>query len=155
MDPAVPQSGMIQGRLRSPVCAFLIVYGVAKLAELLDWSRLHGDVVAMLDAGSGAVTGLLVTGKGTELLLTALAAVALARRSDALLLAAVAGWTGDLALLTAVAAVCGDLGRLLEHGLMFMVFAGLLAVTYAFGEVRTKAIALLSRERRPTRRDRP
>lgn len=123
----------IQRRLHVPVCAFLIVFGVAKLAELLDWSRLHGDVVAMLGLGSGVVTGLLIAGKGAELLLTGLAVLALIRRSRRRLLAALAGWTADLALLAIVATVRGDLGRVLEHGLTFLAFAALLAVTYVSG----------------------
>jgi hypothetical protein len=127
---------MTLGRLRTPACAFLILYGVAKLAELLDWSRLHHDVAAMLGAGSGTVTGLLLAGKGAELAFTALAVAALARSDDTLLAAAVAGWTADLAVLTVVAAVCGDLGRLLEHGLVFLVLAALLAVLYRSGAVR-------------------
>jgi hypothetical protein len=128
-----PAGHAIHRRLHTPVCAFLIVFGVAKLAELLDWSRLHGDVVSMLGLGSGAVTGLLLAGKGAELLLTILAVLALIRRNRAWLLAAVAGWTADLALLAIVATVRGDLGRVLEHGLTFLAFAGLLAVTYVFG----------------------
>jgi hypothetical protein len=125
-------------RPHTPVCVFLIVYGVAKLAELADWSRLHGDVAAMLDAGSGTVTGLLIAGKGTELVLTALAVLALIRRGAALLLAALVGWTADLALLTVVAGSKGDHGRLLEHGVAFVAFAGLLVVTYVFGGARRR-----------------
>jgi hypothetical protein len=121
------------GRLHAPVCAFVIVFGVAKLAELLDWSRLHADVVALLGLGSGTVTALLLAGKGAELLLTALAVLALARRDRTRLLAALAGWTADLALLAIVATVGGDLGRVLEHGLTFLAFAALLAVTYLRG----------------------
>jgi hypothetical protein len=123
----------IQRRAHVPACAFLIVFGVAKLAELLDWSRLHGDVVAMLGLGSGVVTGLLLAGKGAELLLTGLAVLALVRRDRTRLLAALAGWTADLALLAIVATVGGDLGRVLEHGLTFLAFAALLAVTYVLG----------------------
>jgi hypothetical protein len=126
------------------------VYGAAKLAELIVWSRLHDVVVVMLGLGSGAVTGLLAVGKGAELLLTALAVLAVTRRTDILLLAALAGWTADLALLAVVAAVCGDLGRLLEHGITFMAFACLLAVTYASGEVRTTGIAVFGPKRRPS-----
>jgi hypothetical protein len=118
------------------VSAFVILYGVAKLAELVDWSRLHDDAVAMLGLGSGVVTGLLAAGKGAELLLTLLAVLALTRHRDALLLAVVAGWTADLALLTIVAVVGGDLGRSLEHGISCAAFAGLLVVTYRFGGVR-------------------
>jgi hypothetical protein len=141
VDPAVPDratGSAIRGRLHSPVCAFLIVFGVAKLAELLDWSRLHRDVVAMLDLGSGTVTGLLIAGKGAELLLTVLAVLALTRRDGTLLRAALAGWTADLAVLSIVAAAKGDLGRLAEHGLSFVAFAGLLVVTFVFGGVRDR-----------------
>jgi hypothetical protein len=130
VEPAVPRTHAIRGRLRSPASAFVILYGAAKLAELIDWSRLHGDAVAMLGLGSGVVTGLLVAGKAAELLLTLLAVLALTRHSDGLLRAAVAGWTADLALLTIVAVVGGDLGRTLEHGISCAAFAGLLAVTY-------------------------
>jgi hypothetical protein len=111
------------------MCAFVILFGVAKLAELLDWSRLHRDVAAMLDHGSGAATWLLIAGKSAELLLTVLAVLALTRRDGTLLRVALAGWTADLALLSVLAAVYGDLGRLAEHGLSFAVFAGLLAAT--------------------------
>jgi hypothetical protein len=130
VEPAVPRTHVIRGRLRSPVTAFVMLYGVARLAELVDWSRLHDDVVAMLGLGSGVVTGLLVAGKGAELLFTLLAVLALTRRSDVVLLAAVAGWTADLALLTTVAVVGGDVGRSLEHGISCAAFAGLLALTY-------------------------
>lgn len=133
---AAVRKGTFEGRLRPPACAFLILYGVAKLAELLDWSRLHHDVTAMLGTGSGTVTGLLLAGKGAELALTVLAVLALVRADDTLLAAAVAGWTADLAVLTIVAAVCGDLGRLLEHGLTFLVLAALLTVLYRSGTVR-------------------
>ena len=136
MNPAVPDRTVSGARLHSPVCAFLIVFGVAKLAELLDWSRLHDDVVSMLGSGSGAVTGLLLAGKGVELLLTALGVLALIRRNGTWLFAALTGWTADLLLLTIVAAICGDLGRVLEHGLSFLAFAGLPAATYRFGGVR-------------------
>ena len=131
-----PAERAVRRRLQTPMCAFLIVFGVAKLAELLDWSRLHRDVVSMLGLGSGTVTGLLLAGKGAELLLTVLAVLALIRRDRAWLLAAVAGWTADLALLAIVATIRGDLGRVLEHGLTFLAFAGLLAVTYVFGRER-------------------
>lgn len=133
MEPAVPGHHLIRGRLRSPASAFVILYGVARLAELIDWSRLHDDAVAMLGLGSGAVTGLLIAGKAAELLLTLLAVLALTRHSDALLLAAVAGWTADLALLTIVAVVGGDLGRSLEHGISCAAFAGLLVGVSAGG----------------------
>lgn len=122
----------IQRRLHVPACAFVIVFGAAKLAELLDWSRLHREVVAMLGLGSGTVTALLLAGKGAELLLTGLAVLALVRRDRRWLLAALAGWTADLALLAIVATVRGDLGRVLEHGLTFLAFAGLLAAAYVF-----------------------
>jgi hypothetical protein len=115
------------------MCAFVILFGVAKLAELLDWSRLHRDVAAMVDHGSGAATGLLIAGKAAESLLTVLAVLALIRRDGTLLRVALAGWTADLALLSVVAAVYGDLGRLAEHGLSFAVFAGLLVATYVLG----------------------
>jgi hypothetical protein len=131
-----PAGHAIHRRLHTPVCAFLIVFGVAKLAELLDWSRLHSDVVSLLGLGSGAVTALLLAGKGAELLLTVLAVLALTRRNPTWLLAAVTGWTADLALLAIVATVRGDLGRVLEHGLTFLALAGLLAVTYVFGRER-------------------
>lgn len=133
MDAAIADRAAGHARLHTPVCAFLIVFGVAKLAELLDWSRLHGDVVAMLGLGSGVVTALLLAGKGAELLLTGLAVLALVRRDHTWLLAAVTGWTADLALLAIVATVRGDLGRVLEHGLTFLAFAGLLAMAYVFG----------------------
>jgi hypothetical protein len=119
-------------RVIRPVCVFLIVFGVARLAELADWSHLHDDVARMLGAGSATATALLVAGKAAELLFTALAVLALTRRRSVWLLVALAGWNADLALLSAVAAIYGDLGRLLEHGLSFIAFAGLLAVTYAF-----------------------
>ena len=155
MEPAVldrTTGSAIGRRLPSPACVFLIVFGVAKLAELADWSRLHGDVAAMLDLGSGTVTGLLIAGKGAELLLTVAAVLSLVRRNATLLLAAVTGWTADLAVLTAVAAVHGDLGRLLEHGLTFVAFAGLLAVTYRFGGVRAKDVLRFKRRERPVSR---
>jgi hypothetical protein len=119
--------------LRHPLSVFLVVFGVAKLAELIDWPRLHGDAAAMLGVGSGTATTLLIAGKSTELLLTAVAALGLVRRSGVWPLAALAGWTLDLALLTVVAGIGGDLGRLLEHGLFFVAFAGLLAMAYARG----------------------
>ena len=154
MEPAVSRAHVSRGRLRSPVTAFVILYGVAKLTELFDWPRLHDDVVAMLGLGSGAVTGLLAVGKGTELLLTLLAVLALTRHSDVVLFAAVAGWTADLALLTIVAVVGGDLGRSIEHGLSCAAFAGLLAVTF-----RVRAGGAPVREPDPTphatRRDLP
>ncbi|MGI5226783.1 hypothetical protein [Actinoallomurus sp. CA-142502] len=136
MVAAALRKGSTQGRLHAPACAFLILYGVSKLAEVLDWSRLHHDAVAMLGAGSGAVTGLLLAGKGAELALTVVAVLALIRSDETLLAAAVAGWTADLAVLTVVAAVCGDLSRLLEHGLAFLVLAALLTVLYRSGAVR-------------------
>lgn len=117
-------------RVIQSVGVFLIVFGVARFAELAGWSRLHGDVVRMVGLGSGTVTALLLIGKGVELLLTALTVLALVRRRDVWLLAALAGWTADLALLTAVAAVCDAPGRLLEHGLFFLAFAGLSVLTY-------------------------
>jgi hypothetical protein len=138
VDPAVSDratGSAIRGRLHVPVCAFVIVFGATKVAELLDWSRLHRDVVAMLDRGSGTVTGLLLAGKGAELLLTVLAVLALTRRQTVLLRVALAGWAADLALLSIVAAVYGDLGRLIEHGLCLLAFAGLLAATFAYGRV--------------------
>lgn len=135
-----PAERAVRRRLHTPMCAFLIVFGVAKLAELLDWSRLHRDVVSMLGLGSGTVTGLLLAGKGAELLLTVLTVLALIRRDRAWLLAAVAGWTADLALLAIVAAIRGDLGRVLEHGLTFLAFAGLLAVTYVSGRERPEQV---------------
>jgi hypothetical protein len=141
VNPAISEraaDGVLRRRLHVPVCVFLIVFGVAKLAELLDWSRLHGDVVSMLGFGSGAVTGLLIAGKSVELLLTAVAALALARRNGTWLLAAVAGWTADLLVLTIVAVVYGDLGRMLEHGLSFLAFAALATATYVFGGVRPR-----------------
>ncbi|GAB2853552.1 hypothetical protein GCM10027176_65370 [Actinoallomurus bryophytorum] len=131
MDPAI--SDRATGRTHSPMCAFVILFGVAKLAELLDWSRLHRDVAAMLGHGSGAATGLLIAGKAAELLLTVLAVLSLIRRDDTLLRVVLAGWTADLALLSIVAAVYGDLGRLVEHGLSFAVFAGLLVATRVRG----------------------
>jgi hypothetical protein len=112
---------------------FVIVFGVAKLAELIDWSRLHGDAVRMLGLGGGPVTALLLAGKGTELLLTAVAALALLRRGHVWLLLALAGWTADLALLAVVAGIYGDVGRLIQHGLFFVAFAGLSAAAYAVG----------------------
>jgi hypothetical protein len=119
--------------LHYAVCVFLIVFGITKIAELIDWSRLHGDAVTMLGLGGGSVTALLVAGKGAELLLTAAAALALARRNDVWLLAALAGWTADLALLAVVAGICGDMGRLVQHGLFFAAFAGLLVVICVLG----------------------
>jgi hypothetical protein len=155
VEPAVSRTHVTRGRLRSPVTAFVILYGVAKLTELFDWPRLHDDVVAMLGLGSGAVTGLLAVGKGTELLLTLLAVLAVTRHSDVVLFAAVAGWTADLALLTIVAVVGGDLGRSIEHGLSCAAFAGLLAATF-----RVRAGGAPVREPDPTpphatRRDLP
>jgi len=141
VNPAISEraaDGVLRRRLHVPVCVFLIVFGAAKLAELLDWSRLHGDVVSMLGFGSGTVTGLLIAGKGVELLLTAVAALALARRNGTWLLAAIAGWAADLLVLTIVAVVYGDLGRMLEHGLSFLAFAALAAATYVFGGVRPR-----------------
>jgi hypothetical protein len=131
LDPAVPDRTTV--RPHSPVCAFVILFGVAKLAELLDWSRLHRDVAGMLGHGSGVATGLLLAGKAAELSLTVLAVLALIRRDGTLLRVALAGWTADLTLLSIVAAVYGDLGRLAEHGLSFVVFAGLLLAPYVLG----------------------
>ena len=151
MEPAVldrATGNPISGRLHSPACVFLIVYGVAKLAELADWSRLHGDVAVMLDLGSGTVTGLLIAGKGVELALTALAVLALTRHAATLLLAALIGWTADLAVLAVVAGGHGDRGRLLEHGVAFVAFAGLLVVTYVFGGVQGKDVLRAVRRRR-------
>jgi hypothetical protein len=133
--PAPAGSGPSRRRLHYPACVFLIVFGVAKLAELIDWSRLHGDAVRMLGLGDGPVTALLLAGKGTELLLTVVAALALLRRSHVWLLLALAGWTADLALLAVVAGVCDDVGRLIQHGLFFVAFAGLTAAAYAMGAV--------------------
>jgi hypothetical protein len=117
-------------RLHLPACVFLIAFGVAKLAELADWSRIHGDAVRL--AGAGPVTtGLLIAGKAAELLFTLTAVLALVRHRRIWLFAALAGWTVDLAVLSVIAAVSGDLGRLLEHGLSFIAIAGLLVVTYA------------------------
>jgi hypothetical protein len=163
--------------LHYPVCAFVIVFGVTKIAELLDWSRLHGDAVAMLGLRAGTVTALLLAGKGVELLLTAVAAIGLARRGG-WPLAALAGWTADLALLSVVAGIRGDLGRLAEHGLCCLAFAVLLALTYArrpgaggrptdgeprgpLSHTQEMALAALGRLRRsasdlsPSRRTRP
>lgn len=141
MEAVVPERAYATRRLHTPVCVFLICYGVAKLAELLGWSRLHAGVVSMLGLGSGAVTVLLLAGKCAELLLTVLAVLALTRRDRRWLLAALAAWTADLAVLAVVAGVDGDLGRLLEHGLSFLVFAGLLALTFAYGRARQPAPA--------------
>jgi hypothetical protein len=138
LDPAV--SDRATGRMHSPMCAFVVLFGVAKLAELLDWSRLHRDVAAMLDHGSGAATGLLLAGKAAELLLTVLAVLSLIRRNGTLLRVALAGWTADLALLSIVAAVYGDLGRLVEHGLSFAVFTCLLVATSVLGRVPDRRI---------------
>jgi hypothetical protein len=136
-------------RLHLPACVFLIAFGVAKLAELADWSRLHGDAVRLAGAGT-VTTGLLVAGKAAELLFTLTAVLALVRRRRVWLLAALAGWTIDLAVLSVMAAVAGDLGRLLEHGLSFLAIAGLLVVTYATAgrpprEALSTAHLLLSR----------
>jgi hypothetical protein len=131
-----PAGGMTYRRLHAPASVFVLLYGLAKLAELADWGRLHRDVGGMLGAGSGATTGLVAAGKGAELLFTVLAALALARRAEVLLLTALAGWTADLAVLATVAAVCGDRGRLLEHGLAFVAFGSLLTVVHAYGQVR-------------------
>ena len=138
-------------RLHVPACVFVLAYGLAKLAELADWSRVHRDTVRMLGAGSGTAAGLLAAGKSAELLLTVLAALALARRREVPLLAALAGWTADLAVLASVAVVSGDRGRLLEHGLAFIAFACLLTVTYAYGRVRAGDLmrSVLRRPRAP------
>jgi hypothetical protein len=130
--------GVVGGRLRAPVGAFVIVYGVAKLAGLIDWPRLHRDAVAMLGLGSGTVTVLLVASTAVELALTAGAVLALVRADDRLLAAAVAGWTADLAALTIAAAVGGDLGRVVEHGIAFVAFGVLLAALYLYGGVRPR-----------------
>ena len=139
MDPAAATdlaAGNATRRLLVPACVFVIVYGVAKLAELAEWPHLHRDLVAMLGMSTGTVTGLLAAGKGAELVLTVLAVLALIRRSEPLLLSVVAGWAADLALLTTVTAIGGDRGRMLEHGLTFVAFAVLLTVMYANGETR-------------------
>lgn len=159
MDPAVldrATGNTIYRRLHIPVCVFLILYGAAKLAELADWSRLHRDVAAMLGLGFGAVTSLLIAGKGAELLLTVVAVLAVtsrrprwsARRKIALLLASLAGWTVDLLVLAVVAEVSGDRGRLLEHGLAFIAFAVLLVVTYVHSGVTVKDVIGAVRRRR-------
>lgn len=134
-----PAGGMT--RLRVPVCVFVVAYGLAKFAELADWSRLQRDTARMLGVGSGTATGLLAAGKGFELLLTVLAAFALVRRGWAPLLAALAGWTADLAVLAVVAVSSDDRGRLLEHGLTFVVFGCLLIVTYAYSRVPAGEVA--------------
>jgi hypothetical protein len=139
----------ITRRLHLPACVFLIAFGVAKLAELADWSRLHGDAVRLAGAGS-VTTGLLIAGKAAELLFTLTAVLALVRGRRVWLLAALAGWTLDLAVLSVIAAVAGDLGRLLEHGLSLIAIAGLLVVTYATAgrpprEALSTAHLLLSR----------
>jgi hypothetical protein len=141
-------------RLHLPACVFLIAFGVAKLAELADWSRLHGDAVRLAGAGS-VTTGLLIAGKAAELLFTLTAVLALVRRRRIWLLAALAGWALDLAVLSVIAAVSGDHGRLLEHGLSFIAIAGLLVVTYAGAgrpprEALSTAQLLLSRLHRTT-----
>lgn len=136
MAAALPERGGGVHRLHNPVCVFLIAYGAARLAELLDWSRLHDGVMSMLGFGSGAVSGLLLAGKGVELLLIGAAVLSIARVSRFWLLAAIAGWTTDLGVLSIVAAACGDLGRLLDHGLSFLAFAALLVATYVLGGER-------------------
>lgn len=123
-------------RLHNPLCVFLIAYGATKLAELLDWPHLHDDVMAMLGFGPGAVTGLLLAGKGVELLLIGTAVLSIVRVSRFWLLATIAGWTTDLVVLSVVAAACGDLGRLLDHGLSLLAFAALLVATYVLGAER-------------------
>jgi hypothetical protein len=107
------------GRLHAPACAFVIAYGVARLAGF----GLYHDGAA----------GPLVVAAGAEPALTILAVLALVRRGRGLLLAAVAGWTADLASPAVVAAVHGDTGRLLDHGLPGVAFAVLTAVTYRLG----------------------
>lgn len=130
MDSAIPEQALRSVNQRRLACVFVIVFGVTKLAELIDWSRLHGDVVTMLGFSSGTVTGLLIAGKAVELGLTVLAVLALTRRRLLWLFSALAGWTVDLAVLTVVAAIYGDVGRIIEHGLCFLVFT---ALTYVFG----------------------
>lgn len=136
MAAALPERAGGVHRLHNPVCVFLIAYGAAKLAELFDWSRLHDGVMSMLGFGSGTVTGLLLAGKGVELLLIGAAVLSIVRVSRFWLLAAIAGWTTDLGVLSIVAAACGDLGRLLDHGLSFLAFAALLVATYVLGGER-------------------
>jgi hypothetical protein len=130
-SPSPAQPSARRSDLRRPVCVFLIAFGVVKILELADWSRLHRDAGAMLALGSGAVTGLLIGAKTVELLLTVAAVFALVRTNGGLLLGALAGWTAEFALLSVMAAVHGDLGRLIEHGLFCVAFGGLLTMTYA------------------------
>ncbi len=136
-QPAKP--GTRRNDLRRPVCVFLIAFGIVKIVELADWSRLHRDATAMLDLGTGAVTGLLLGAKAVELLLTVAAVFALVRRDYRLLLGALAGWTAEFALLAVMAAVHGDLPRLVEHGLFCVAFGGLLTMTYAMTPKAKKA----------------
>lgn len=181
MERAAQTAALVRSRagradLRLPLSAFLVVFGLAKVAELIDWSRLHHDAGAMLGLGSGTATVLLIAGKSGELLLTAIAALGLVRRSVVWPLAALAGWTADLFVLSVLAGIDGDLGRLLEHGLCFVAFAGLLAVAYTRGalslpdatrasgasgtggrlsQTQEIAIAALNRLRRAGSHDRP
>ncbi len=129
--PAKP--GALRGDLRRPVGVFLIAFGVVKILELADWSRLHQDAGAMFALGSGAVTGLLIGAKTIELLLTVAAVLSMVRHNGTLLLGALSGWTAEFALLAVLAAVHGDLARLIEHGLFCVAFGGLLTMTYTLG----------------------
>ncbi len=147
--------------LRRPVGVFLVVFGLTRIAELLDWSRMHADAVSSLAMGGATVTALIVAGKAVDLLLTAAAVLALVRGHGVWLLVAIAGWTAGFAVLTVLAGIGGDAGALVQQGCFFVVFAGLLAGAYLLGLGRAPRLrwpskrpsAFVSAE--PTRQDLP
>lgn len=129
----IVEQAMSRYGLRRPVGVFLIVFGLTRIAELLDWSRMHADAVSSLAMGGTTVTALIIAAKAVDLLLTAAALLALVRGHGVWLLVALAGWTAGFAVLTVLAGIGGDAGALVQQGCFFVVFAGLLTGAYLMG----------------------
>ncbi|MEV0403652.1 hypothetical protein [Actinoallomurus sp. NPDC050550] len=125
-----PATGGGWRRRHVPVGVFLVVFGLTRVASLLDWSSRHHDAAQMLGVGDGATTALLGVSAVAELLFTVAAVLAVGRRRAVWLLVALAGWLLEFLVLAVVAGVAGDRLRLVEHGVFLLVFGGLFAVTY-------------------------
>ncbi|WP_433183483.1 hypothetical protein [Actinoallomurus sp. CA-150999] len=125
-----PATGGGWRRRHVPVGVFLVVFGLTRVASLLDWSSRHRDAARMLGVGDGATTALLGISAVAELLFTVAAVLAVGRRRAVWLLVALAGWLIEFLALAVVAGVTGDGRRLVEHGVFLLAFAVLFAVTY-------------------------
>jgi hypothetical protein len=120
---------------------FLIVFGLTRIAELLDWSHMHAGAVSSLGMSGDSVTILVIIGKVLDVVLTAVAALALVRRHGIWLLVALGGWTAGFATLGVLSGVMGDIRGLIQQACFFAVFAGLLAAAYKLGLGRAPGFA--------------